>query len=97
MKTNWQYVTFDYSLQLNLEPNYGEATPVKVEVEYDPLDLEPNETTVYIPCRHSPECMDRSHTLVVDGLINDKMWLTIDMPACAHIREHHAARMMEEE
>ena len=95
MKTNWQYVTFDYSLQLNLEPNYGEATPVKVEVEYDPLDLVANEISVYIPCRHDPECKDRHHTLDVQNLITRAMWLRMEPAVAENIREYHAARMEE--
>jgi len=97
MKTNWQYVTFDYSLQLGLEPNYGEVTPVKVEVEYDPLDLVANEITVYIPCRHDPNCTDRNHTISVGDFIIDRAWNAIDAMVIKHIREHHAARMREEE
>ena len=96
MKTNWQYVTFDYSFQLNLEPNYGEATPVKVEVEYDPLDLVANEISVYIPCRHDPECKDRHHLLDIQNLLTDAMWVGIELAAIARIREHHAARLEEE-
>ena len=96
MKTNWQYVTFDYSLQLDLEPIFGEVTPVKVEAEYDPLDLVANEISVYIPCRHDPNCKGTDHILDIQSLVTDAMWKEIDSSAIARIREHHAARMEEE-
>ena len=90
---SWQYVTFDCALDLGLERCFGGRTIVRVEVEYDPDDLEPNDICVYIPCRHDPKCME--HTLVIDSLMTDETWKEIDPLIYAEIRQHRTAVMCE--
>lgn len=88
-KVNWQYVTFDHDLPLDIEPGFGDLTTVRVEVEYDPLEMEPNEVTCYIPCRHDPKC--REHILIVDRLVIGEMRDGIYPVIYRKIREHREA------
>ena len=88
-KVNWQYVTFEHDLPLNMEPGFGDLTTVRIEVEYDPLNMEANEITVYIPCPHDPKC--RKHIKIVDSLVTDQMWDGIYPLIYRKIREHREA------
>lgn len=62
-----KHLVKEIELDLGMEPEEGKHTKLIVDIEYTPGDEEADYFTVFLPCRHDPNCQE--HRVIMNDLL----------------------------